>query len=92
MDLEWVPDAYRQLCGLDPREVHEALGSDVRWPRLAKDSQLGMQVLTIWARTKAERPLVVAVRQWSGWQWQCVGARDMKPAELIEFETWEAGR
>jgi hypothetical protein len=90
--FEWIPEAFRQLCGLEPAEVHEALSSRYRWPRSARDTVLGLQVLTIWARTGAGRPLVVAVRQRSGWEWECVGARIMSPPELADFESWERER
>jgi len=69
--------------------VHQALAAPRRWPRAARDSELGLQVLTIWARTASGRPLVVATRRRTEWDWQCLGARDMKPEELKEFEAWE---
>jgi hypothetical protein len=42
-------------------------------------------VLTVWARTTAGRPLIVAVRQTGEWNWLIIGARDMNPAEATEF-------
>lgn len=89
MAFEWLPDAFRQLRGLGPAEVHEALAARRRWPRSAKDDIIGLKVLTIWARTDTGRPLVIAVRQRSGWDWQCVGARVMTLSEQEEFESWE---
>ena len=91
MAFEWLHDAYRQLDGIEPREVHSALASERRWPGTAQDNQLGLRVLTIWARTETGRPLVIATRRRSDWDWQCLGARDMKPAEVDQFEAWEAG-
>ena len=92
MAFEWLHDAYRQLRGLQPAEVHEALTSHRRWPRKAKDDVIGLEVLTIWARTSAGRPLVIAVRRLSDWDWQCLGARDMQSSEFQQFEAWEASR
>jgi hypothetical protein len=90
--FEWLHDAYRQLRDIKPDEVHEALGADRRWPRLAFYDERGFRVLTVWARTHAGRPLIVAARPGSGLNWQCLGARDMTPAERLDFEAWEAGR
>jgi hypothetical protein len=90
--FEWLADSLRQLDRIEPREVHQALASERRWPRIARDAELGLRVLTIWARTADNRPLVIATRKRSEWDWQCLGARDMKPAEVAEFEAWEAGR
>ena len=47
-------------------------------------------MLTIWARTAAGRPLIVAMRRTGDWDWLIVGARDMDPAELAGFERWAA--
>jgi len=47
-------------------------------------------VLTVWARTRPGRPLIVAVRQVGDWDWLIIGARDMHPTETAEFERWEA--
>jgi hypothetical protein len=51
-----------------------------------------MRVLTVWARTRTGRPLIVAVRQVDAWDWQILGAREMSGADLTEFEKWEAHR
>ncbi len=91
MALEWLHDSLRQLEGIEPVEVHQALAAERRWPRAARDSGLGLRVLTIWARTAEGRPLVIATRKRSEWDWQCLGARDMKPPELAAFADWEAG-
>ena len=90
MAFEWLHDSLRQLDGIEPPEVHQALAAERRWPRSARDAALGLLVLTIWARTATGRPLVVATRRRSEWDWQCLGARDMRPAEVAEFEAWEA--
>ncbi len=90
--FEWLEDSLRQLDRIEPREVHQALASERRWPRIARDAELGLRVLTIWARTADQRPLVIATRKRSEWDWQCLGARDMKPTEIEEFEAWEAAR
>ena len=47
-------------------------------------------MLTVWGRTEAGRPLVIAVRQVDDWEWQILGARDVRPAEAAMFEDWEA--
>ncbi len=46
-------------------------------------------MVTVWARTRTGRPLIVAVRRVRDWDWLIVGARDLTTAELIEFEQWE---
>ncbi|MCD5354582.1 hypothetical protein [Kineosporia mesophila] len=91
MAFEWLEDSLRQLNRIQPQEVHQALATERRWPRMAIDSESGLRVLTIWARTAGNRPLVIATRKRTEWDWQCLGARDMKPAEVAEFEKWENG-
>jgi hypothetical protein len=51
----------------------------------------GCAILTIWARTRAGRPLIVALRkvQDSQRDWWIVGARDMNESEHGLFEQWE---
>jgi hypothetical protein len=49
-----------------------------------------VEVLTIWGRTRHGRPLIVALRRKSEWDWWIVGVRELRPRELIELETWEA--
>lgn len=87
--FELVQDTFQQLDGIHAHEIHSALASPRRWPRAAQDPSVGLRVLTIWSRTAEGRPLVIAVRKHSEWKWQCFGARDMKRAELAEFEAWE---
>ena len=91
MGYEWQGWALDALGGMDPGEVLQALGAARRWPRWAV-GPMGVRVLTVWARTAAGRPLIVAVRQVDAWDWQILGARDMTPADLSEFEKWEAHR
>lgn len=69
----------------------QALGASRRWPRKAI-TPAGIRALTIWARTRAGRPLIVAVRQIDGRDWLIIGARGMDAAEVAEFEEWEARR
>ena len=92
MAFEWLYDALSRLRGIEPHEVHEALRAQRRWPRQACDDTVGLRVVTIWARTDGGRPLIVATRQGRSWNWQCLGARDMSPAEVQLFERWELGR
>jgi hypothetical protein len=44
----------------------------------------------IYARTKADRPLVVIVRNQHGFDWWILGARDMTDDERAACEEWEA--
>jgi hypothetical protein len=85
---EWPGWALDALRGIEPYEVMQALGADRRWPRRATGPG-GVGVLTVWARTRAGRPLIVAVRQSGDWDWLIIGARNMDPAETAEFKTWE---
>jgi hypothetical protein len=92
VSFEWLHESLRQLDGVAPEEVHQALAAERRWPRLATDRDLGLPVLTIWSRTADDRPLVIATRKRTAWVWQCLGARDMNAGELAQFEAWEEGR
>jgi hypothetical protein len=87
---EWLGQALERLEGIEPHEVVQVLRSTRRWPRTATSSTTSIQVLTIWGRTPAGRPLIVAVRPVGEWVWQIVGARMLRPVELTEFEQWEA--
>ena len=89
MGYEWPGWALDALRGIEPHEVMQALGADRRWPRGAAGPG-GVGVLTVWARTRPGRPLIVAVRQVGDWDWLIIGARDMHPTETAEFERWEA--
>jgi hypothetical protein len=86
----WLEITLATLRGLEPYEVLQALGSRRRYP-VPGQSEQGVRVLTIWARTRAGRPLVVALRRVlaSQWDWWIVGARDMDESELALFEQWE---
>jgi len=88
---EWEEWAIRALVDVEPHEVRQALAARRRWPRPAV-GPLGTGVLTVWARTVAGRPLVVAVYQVSGYTWRIVGARGMTDSELAEFAQWEGTR
>ena len=89
--FEWPEWALAGLRGIEPGEVLQVLNADRRWPRTAV-SDTGMQVLTVWGRTRTGRPLLVAVRQVSQWDWQILGARDLNPKETEELTTWEEGQ
>jgi hypothetical protein len=86
---EWHGWALDALRGIEPHEVVQVLSAARRWPRKATAAS-GIGVLTIWARTAAGRPLIVAVRRTGDWDWLIIGARDMSPMELAGFERWEA--
>jgi hypothetical protein len=62
-----------------------------RWPRRAT-SATGIPVLTVWSRTVAGRPLVVAVYHVTGFTRKIIGAREMTEKERIEFSQWEETR
>ena len=87
---EWHGWALDALRGIEAHEVVQALGADRRWPRRATGPG-GVGALTVWARTRSGRPLIVAVRQTGDWDWLIIGARGMEPAEAAEFEQWEEG-
>lgn len=90
MVYRWPPWALESLPeGIEAHEVVQALAARRRWPRLAR-SDTGVVALTFWARTEAGRPLLVAVRQVGTWDWEIVGARDLRADELAELEEWEA--
>jgi hypothetical protein len=79
------------LVGIELYEVRQALDARRRWPRRA-GSATGIAVLTIWSRTAAGRPLIVAVHHVTGFTWKIIGACDMTDKELIEFSQWEETR
>jgi hypothetical protein len=78
----------RALVGIEPYEVRQVLEGSRRWPRPAMHPT-GLSILTIWGRTRAGRPLIVAVHQANGFTWRIVGARDMGEGELAELARWE---
>ena len=85
---EWEDWALAALVGIEPYEVRQALEAKRRRPRRAT-SATGVPVLTVWGRTRAGRPLIVAVYHVTGFTWKIIGARDMTDKELIEFREWE---
>jgi hypothetical protein len=85
---EWTSWALRALQDIEPHEVSQVLAAERRWPRRAKSPE-GLVVLTVWGRTDAGRPLIVAVRRADEWTWQVVGARAMRPDEQRELQSWE---
>jgi hypothetical protein len=84
----WPEWALLSLIGIDPREVLQVLTGARRWPRRARGPG-GLAVLTVWGRTDARRPLIVAVRRTEDWQWDILGAVDMNDTQVAEFECWE---
>lgn len=86
----WLEITLAALRGLEPYEVMQALGSRRRYPVPGRSEQ-GLRILTIWARTSAGRPLLVALRKVPDSQrdWWIVGARDLDESELALFEQWE---
>jgi hypothetical protein len=88
---EWDDWALAALAGIEPYEVRQALEAKQRWPRRAT-SATGISVVSVWGRTVAGRPLIVAVYHVAGFIWKIIGARDMTDKELIEFGQWEETR
>lgn len=86
----WLEITLAALRGLEPYEVLQALGNSRRYPVPGRSEQ-GIRVLTIWARTSAGRPLLVALRRVPDSQrdWWIVGAPDLDESELALFEQWE---
>lgn len=78
------------LHGVEPHEVQQALAADRRL--LVPGVAFGLQVLGIWARTSAGRPLNVVLRHEGGLSWLIVGVLDLTPEQVAEFEAWEAGQ
>lgn len=91
MPYEWEEWALQALRGIEPYEVRQALGAARRWPRPATGAH-GLPVVTIWSRTAAGRPVVVAVYRITGFTWKIIGAREMTEKELVEFTQWEGTR
>lgn len=85
---EWLTEALQALRGVEPYEVTQVLSAQRRMPLAAESA--GVRFLTISGRTSAGRPLIVAVRLLADLDQQIIGAREMTPAELARFETWEA--
>jgi hypothetical protein len=81
-----------RLVGIEPHEVMEALFADRRWPRIGVSDDTGLVTLTVWARTRAGRPLKVGLRTVGGLDRQIFGARELTPDEVGEFEEWETSR
>lgn len=89
MGFEWIRIALTKLGGIEPHEVTQVLTAGSRWPRPAVGSG-GAQILTIWGRTCAGRPLMVALRRKNEWDWWIAGARDLDQGEVAQLEGWEA--
>ncbi len=89
MPYMWLPIALAMLRGIEPYEVMQALNAKRRLP--VPGTSGNVRIIAICGRTNAGRALAVAVRQIGGFQQQIVGARDLNPDELAQFEQWEAG-
>ena len=76
MGYSWTSWSLSGLKDIEPFDVLRVLCAERRWPQRAHGEN-GITVLTIWARTRSGRPLIVALRQLSGREWLIVGARDM---------------
>ncbi len=87
MPYTWLAIALEKLRGISPGEVLEALRADRRLPVPA--SHDGLPVLTIWARTTAGRPLIVALRPLGAFDYEIVGASDMTDDQQQHWKQWE---
>jgi hypothetical protein len=85
---EWDEWAINALTGIEPYEVLQVLQARRRWPRPAV-SPAGLRVLTIWARTRVGRALIVAVYHDGGHTWKIIGAREPSVDELAHLTKWE---
>jgi hypothetical protein len=83
----WLAIALERLRGISADEVIEVLGADRRMPVSA--SHDGLPVLTIWARTRAGRPLIVALRPLGKFDYEIVGASDMTDEQQQHLCQWE---
>ena len=88
MPYDWEDWALQALVGIEPYEVRQVTEAEHRWPRPGVGPN-GLPVLGIWGRTRAGRPLIVAVYHLTGFTWKIIGAREMTDKELIEFSRWE---
>lgn len=86
----WLPIALEKLRGIEPYEVFQALHAARRLP--VRASHGALPVLTIWARTAAGRPLIVALRPLSGRDYEIVGASEMNAEQLRILQQWEETR
>ncbi|MCU7726611.1 hypothetical protein ODJ79_23005 [Actinoplanes sp. KI2] len=91
MPYEWEDWALAALIGIESYEVRQVLEAKRRWPRRAISANR-VPVLTVWGRTAAGRPLIVAVYHVAELTWRIIGAREMSDAELTEFSRWEETR
>ncbi|GII24714.1 hypothetical protein [Planosporangium mesophilum] len=89
MGYVWALVSLARLKGIEPHEVMQALTTGRPWPRSASGPG-GIPVLTIWGRSQAGRHLIVAVRHVGAFEWQILGARQMRPGEADEYDRWEA--
>ncbi len=88
MVWSWLPLTLERLTGIEPWEVMQALTNSRRWPRPATSDYSGMRVLTIWARTRAGRGLLVALRPLDGRDWEIIAVRLLTADELDELQKW----
>jgi len=88
---EWLEIGLQRLRGIEPHEVMQVLTAKVRRPVPGRGPD-GHPVLTIWGRTYEGRLLIVGTRQLTKWDRQIIGAREMRPSEIAEYEAWEATR
>lgn len=88
----WVAAALAALVsGIEPGEVMQVLAADRRLP--VPGTARGVQVLAIFGRTRAGRPLLVLVRlDRGGFDHLIVGARELTSDELVMFERWKEVR
>jgi hypothetical protein len=85
--FKWLP-GLAFLTDVEPHEVNQALVHPHRWPRQMRAPDGGV-FIAIWARTAAQRPIIVTVRPGAGFDSTIVAARPMTPSETARLELWE---
>ncbi|MQA25464.1 MAG: hypothetical protein GEU94_08325 [Micromonosporaceae bacterium] len=93
MGYEWAPSLLDKLAGIEAYEVRQVL--EEKRPRLPRPAVGGdgVQVLTVWGRTRAGRRLIVVLRPTDNdLDWLIVGAREMTADQAAEYDRWEADR
>lgn len=91
MGYTWVPALLAMLTGIEPYEVRQVLGDPrPRWPRRALGAG-NIAVMTVWGRTRSGRPLIVVLRATDiSHDWLIIGASEMTPEQVQQFQQWEA--
>lgn len=88
MGFEW---SYWSLNRAMERGIHEYEVDQVRrnrpWPRPTERNGRGF--MTLWGRTDAGRPLMIAAYRADRWVWEILDLRELTPAEAAEYDQWK---